>query len=394
MTYVFKYQETHQYFAQVAGGMEALAEEELRELGAEDTEQQYRGIRFQADTATLYRINYAARLVSRILAPLVVFKCRHTDQLYKKARLIPWEEIFNVDQTFAIYANVSNSPIRHSKYAALRVKDGIVDRFRTLGDSRPSIDTRNPDIWISLHIDEELTTISIDTSHGPLHKRGYRQKSVAAPMQETLAAAIVRLSGWNGETALVDPMCGSGTILAEALMHYTRTPAGYLREKFGFVNLPDFNPALWQSVKTEQDQLIRELPDRLIVGSDISPTAVAATRDNLSLLPHGNFVSVAQKNLFQIDRISDKTIITNPPYGIRMGKTENMSDFYRKLGDFLKQRCHGSTAYIYFGERQYLKDIGLRTSWKKPLVNGALDGRLAKIELYQGVKDFLKNEKG
>lgn len=379
----YSYQQNQRFFAQVAGGIEALAAEELAELGASDISERYRGLFFTADFETLYRINYCSRLLSRVIAPLEGFQCRHTDQIYKKAKSMAWEDFFSVDDTFAVYANVSNSPINHSLFAALRVKDGIADRFTSKLGKRPNVDTKNPTVWINLHIDQDQGTIGIDTSNGPLHKRGYRRESILAPMQETLAAAIIRLSEWNGERPLFDPMCGSGTLLSEALMHISRTPAGYFRKRFGFEILPEFSQEIWDRVKKEADAQMREPAENCIAGSDESAKAVKTTRTNLAVLPFGDRIRIARRNYLDIPELSGKTIVTNPPYGLRLEMNTDMQYFYKTFGDFLKQRCAGSTAFVYFGEREHLKYLGLRPSWKKPLANGPLDGRLAKIELYK-----------
>lgn len=379
---MYKYQEFPRFFAQVAGGMEELGAEELTDLGGKALATAYRGCFFEGDAATLYRVNYQSRLVTRILAPLTSFQCHNPDYLYRTMREVPWPELMKVGDTFAVFANVSNSKIRHSKYAALRVKDAIVDTFREATGSRPSVDTRNPDLWFNLHIENNHATLSLDTSGGSLHRRGYRQQAGGAPMQETVAAAIIRLSGWRGEQPLYDPMCGSGTLLAEALMDYARIPAGFLRQRFGFEALPDFDVDVWQQVKKEADAQIRSVPPGLIAGSDRDAKMVAIARKNLSALPHGKSVQVNVADVFTLGGFEKTTLVTNPPYGLRMGEEKKVQAFIKSFGDFLKQRCSGSTAFVYVGERALLKKVGLRTTWKKPLVNGALDGRLAKYELY------------
>lgn len=385
---MFEYQEKRRFFAQVAGGMEELGAEELSELNARNLRAAYRGLYFEADNPALYRINYTSRLITRVLAPLTSFKCSGTDQLYRKAKSLNWNEFLNADHTFAIFANVANSRITHSRYAALRLKDAIADFFSERFNRRPGVDTEDPGVWINLHIENDRATISLDTSGGSLHRRGYRKKSVESPMQETLAAAIIRLSQWDGSRPLYDPMCGSGTLLCEALMHYCQIPAGYLRRRFGFELLPDFDQSLWQSVKAQADRCIRKIPgagsegEIPIAGSDISYKAIGASSANLRMLPLGEQVKLKPLDFRNIPRLENTLIVCNPPYGIRSGKREEMAGFYKAFGDFLKQRCPGAVAYIYFGDRQWIPSIGLRPSWKKPLVNGALDGRLARFEMY------------
>ena len=379
---MFKYQQTHQYFAQVAGGMEEIGSEELEELNAYHIKPIYRGIYFEADKAALYRINYCSRVLSRVLAPLKIFKCHDTDYLYRMAKSIEWDTLFKSTQTFVVFSQVSNSKIKHSRYAALRLKDAIVDYFREEHGQRPNVNRIKPDAWINLHIENDLSTISFDTSGGALHRRGYRQKTVEAPMQETLAAAIIRLSGWNGSTLLIDPMCGSGTLLCEAILAYCQIPSGYKRERFGFEMLPDFDRNIWDEIKNNYKKEQRILPVGLVSGCDISKKAVAASKVNLFNIPDGEKVKVKINDFQNLSELNNATIICNPPYGIRMGEKRSLKKFYKSLGDFLKQRCKGSTAYIYFGDREFIPHIGLKPSWRKPLVNGALDGRLAKFELY------------
>jgi putative N6-adenine-specific DNA methylase len=379
---MYEYQKNNRFFAQVADGIKELGAEEFRELGAQKVSPVYRGIYFDADRETLYRINYLTRYASRILAPLLWFPCHKTDQLYKKAKNISWTDFISHKSTFAVFSNVSNSKIRNSKYASLRLKDAVVDSFHEQFGKRPNIDTRNPDIWLNLHIDNNEAIISLDTSGGSLHRRGYRKDAVEAPMQETVAAAIIKYSGWDGSVPLYDPMCGSGTILSEALMHYCRIPSGIFRKHFGFESLPDYDRSIWKRVKKELDRQIRALPEGHIAGGDLSPKAVKISKANIGTLVHGEKVKLEVLDFKKAGGLEKGIIITNPPYGIRTGNRKELDLLYRALGHFLKQKCKGSTAYIYFGEREFIKKIGLKASWKKPLKTGGLDGRLVKYELF------------
>jgi putative N6-adenine-specific DNA methylase len=379
---MFTYQKTNRYFAQIADGMEELGKDELASLGAQDINIVFRGLFLTADKETLYRINYMTRLCTRVLAPLITFDCHSTKYLYKTALGIDWPELFSINQTFCISANLTNSKIRHSQYASLCLKDAIVDQFRERFEMRPNVERINPDIHFNLHIDNNKATIYLDTSGGSLHRRGYRKEAVEAPMQENLAAAIIKLSGWDGRTPLYDPMCGSGTLLLEAVMHYCNIPAGYRRDNFGFTFLPDFDGALWESVKSEADESARELPKGLIAGSDIQEQAVAAARANARNLPGGMTVTFTRAQFMNLPDLNDSTIVCNPPYGRRMGSKDELGLMMKDFGDFLKQRCKGSTAYIYFGNRELIKKVGLRSAFKIPLKNGPLDGRLVKFELY------------
>jgi putative N6-adenine-specific DNA methylase len=381
----YEYQKTGRYFAQAPGMMEELCREELVELGAREATAVYRGVTFAADARTLYAINYASRLLTRVLAPLAQFPARTPDMILEAARRVRWERFLDLEQTFAISATVAHSEITHSLYAAQCLKDGIADHFRAIRRGRrPSVDTVRPDVRFHLHIDRNRAVLSLDTSGDSLHKRGYRLQAGEAPMQETLAAAIVRLAGWDGETVFWDCMCGSGTLACEALMQYCRIPAQYLRERFGFFALPDFDRALWESVKAEHDARMRPLPAGLIRASDISPRAVETARGNLARLPFADAVELACMPFQQVERFADGTIVANPPYGMRLGSPEEARALYTELGDFIKQRCTGSTCYIYTGDPALRKAVGLRTSRRVPLVNGKLEGVLLRFDSYEG----------
>jgi putative N6-adenine-specific DNA methylase len=380
----FLYQSGEAFFAQVPDGGEDVAGEDLARLGATDVRAGYRGLYFHAERDALYRITYSALTVSRVLAPLIRFQCHSPEYLYKRAQSIRWPSIFTTKQTFAVFATVANSTIRHSQYAALTVKDAIVDQFRAQGGVRPSVEPIDPDVWINLYLHANRATLSLDLSGGSMHRRGYRVESVEAPMQETVAAVMLAMSGWDGSMPLADPMCGSGTVLCEALMRYSRVPAAYLRPRLGLRFLPDYDRAAWEAVKRGCDDAIRPLPDGLIRGSDASREAVHAARTNLAKLPGGRAVRVECRRFEEIDRLAGATIVTNPPYGLRIGKRDAMPEFIRGLGDFLKQRCAGSTAFVYFGNRELIKALGLRSAFKKPLSSGGLDGRLVKLELFEG----------
>ncbi len=383
---MYEYQTNKIFFAQVPGMMEKLCEEELIELGAKNTEPAYRGVYFEADKTALYNINYNSRLLSRVLAPLVKFRCTHPDDLLDIAEDIVWEKIFSLDKTFAISASVAKSEITNSLFAAQRLKDGIADYFRAKFGERPNVDVQKPDVRFNLHIEENQAVISLDTSGDSLHKRGYRLLSGDAPMQETLAAAIIRISKWDGEKPLWDCMCGSGTILCEALMHYCRIPAQYLRANFGFTYMPDFDSQIWAAVKSNSDNKIRPLPEGLLSGSDKLQLTLNIAKDNLSRLPFSEAVTLRCHPFQHIHSFENSILITNPPYGIRLGEYEEAQALYKELGDFLKQYCKGTSAFIYTGERSLQKSIGLKPTLKTPLVNGQLEGLLLQIDSYEGSK--------
>jgi putative N6-adenine-specific DNA methylase len=324
---MYEYQKSGRYFAQVADDIKEIAESELVELSATDTSHSYRGIYFNADPESLYRINLHSRLINRVLAPLKSFDCHSDNYLYQVAQQIRWEDFLDPDLTLAVFANVSQSNINHSKFAALRLKDAIVDYFRDRTGKRPTIDTRNPDLWLNVYIEKNVATISVDTSGGSLHRRGYRLESTQAPMSETLAASIIRYSEWHGQTPLYDPFCGSGTLLCEAYMTATNTPSAYWRKKFGFERLPDFDAKLWAKVKILADKKVRAASSNLIQGSDIDLKAVETAKKNSAIIDPEGKIKIIQKDIFQIDKLEGITIVCNPPYGIRMKQNKDLSDF-------------------------------------------------------------------
>ena len=380
----FEYQARQQFYAQVAGGLEGEASAELATLGASDVRPDYRGVSFSATMPVLYRVCYRARLAARVLAPLASFPCRGPDALYRWVREIGIRDLMDVDERFVVLANVASEYVTHSHYAVQRVKDAIVDQFRERMGRRPSVDRDEPDVTLHLRVAEARATLSLDVSGGAMHRRHYRKRTVAAPIQETVAAAIVRATGWDGERPLVDPCCGSGTLLAEALMHYCRLPALYLRRRFGFERLPDFDAADWRDEREAAERERRELPDGLIAGSDVDADAIEAARANLASLPGGDRVSLRVRDFRASGSLANRTVVANPPHGIRLGHADEVQALCRDLGDVLKRQAPGSSAFIYLGERELIKHIGLRPTLKQPLVSGALDGRLCRYDIYAG----------
>lgn len=380
---IYDYQKNGRYFAQIADETKDLAEAELQALGASSIKPAHRGIYFEASPQKLYLINYRTHLINRILAPLMYFDCHSDRYLHRRAMEIPWEEFLSPEDTFAIFASVSDSNITHSKYAALRLKDAIVDYFRDRTGERPSIDTRTPDVWFNLHIRNNQALISFDTSGGSLHRRGYRLNTVEAPMMETLAAAIIRSARWDGKIPIYDPFCGGGTLLCESYLYASNTPPGVLRDRFGFERLPDFDAALWTSAKAATLSQVRPVPAGLISGGDIDPDAVTTARRNCAVLDSEGVIQIHRRDALDMAAPDGEILIVcNPPYGMRSGREEDMHRLFKQLGDVLKQRFKGSNACIYFGNRDHMPALGLRPKWKKPLSNGGIDGLLAGFNLF------------
>jgi putative N6-adenine-specific DNA methylase len=386
---MFEYQNHRRYFAQCARGLEALLAGELRELGAEPENPGHHGVGFLADAATLYRVAYGSRLAARVLAPLITFDCHSDRYLYATARKLDWNALLTPATTFAVDATVSESRIDHSQFAAQRLKDAIVDHFRETAGERPSVDRRTPQLQLNLHLRNDRAVISIDIGGGALHRRGYRTAGGNAPLQETLAAAIVRLSGWDGEDKLHDPMCGSGTLLAEAWLAASRIPPGWLRAEPTppWAVLPDFDARTWDDVKREARARSRRLPGGLVTGADLDPAALATARANLDRLPAGVAIRLRTADARELALPPGATVLTNPPYGVRIGRQHEVDLLYKALGDALKRNCPGTTAWILCGDTTLVGKLGLRPGVRIPLWNGGIECRLVRLDLFAGPRE-------
>lgn len=376
----YEYLKTQKYFAQIPGTIEHHAKEELEKFGAKIIQEVPRGIRFSCDKETLYNIIYKARLIQRILAPIISFECHSEKYLYNQIlNNVDWTRLFTIDEVFSIKTNVSDSKIENSLFAGQKMKDAICDQFRKKYGARPDYSNKDSDITFSLHIRKNFATISFDMTGESLHKRGYRKRTNMAPLQEILAATMVKHTKWNGQNKLMDIMCGSGTILCEALMRYCNIPAGYLREDNGMVYLPDYDDELWNKVRQKANSEIRELPKGLICGSDVSSKSLSFARDALTSLPYGDRVELRVSKFQDLPKQEDVTIICNPPYGIRMGNLERTAILYQDLGDWLKQKTSKSEAFILCGSAALVPKLRLRAHWKKSMKNGNLDTKFVKI---------------
>lgn len=376
--------------AKTIEGLEGVLEQELRQLGAGHTEVLTRAVAFDGNLELLYRVNYCSRVALRVLAQIEVFQARDAEELYRRARDIRWEDVMQVNQTFAVDGVVSQSKITHSGFLALKVKDAIVDRFRQRTGRRPSVDPDRPDILVNVHLFRERCTVSLDSSGSSLHLRGYRRGMLEAPISEVLAAGMIYLSGWDRKSPLLDPMCGSGTILTEAMMMAGNMPAGHFRRRYGFQNWPGFDPGLWRNVKDGCDAGIRD-PGKLFFGSDRDEKAIDITGRNIASIGMENSITLEIKRFEELDApFPSGTIITNPPFGERL-KVEDLVGFYRMIGDVLKQKYRGYAAWILGSDPESLKFIGLRPSRRIRLLNGPLECRFVKFELYEGSRKARKN---
>ena len=378
----YLYQQHNQFFSQHAFGSEIPAKNELIELGAENIKDGYLGYYFQINKNELYRLVYKNRISTRILAPISSFDCHSEKYLYKMAQKINWNDFLTVSKTFSIVSNVSNSKIKNSRYASYILKDAIVDQFNKNEKKRPDVNRYFPDLLLNLYIHENKARISIDLGGGSLHKRGYRKSTTSAPIKENLAASIIDLTEWDKRTPIYDPFCGSGTLLIEAAIKFTETPASLLRSKFGFLRLPEFNATTWNQTKSNINQNISSLPNNLINGSDIDDKTILKAKDNVSSYKNFSSINLKTKNFEDIEAINNSLIITNPPYGIRQNTIQEAELILTKFGDFLKQRCVGTTAFVFFGNKEIMKKIGLKPDKKIPINTGKLPGILCRYPIY------------
>ena len=370
-------------------GLEEVLAEELRECGAEDIQIMTRAVSFVGNMRVLYRANYTCRTALAILKPFAEFKANNEQELYDQVYNIRWEKILDVDCTFMIDSTTSGEIFTHSYYAALKTKDAIADRFRKMFGQRPSVDTENADYKFNLHIADNHVTLLMNSSGESLHKRGYRQAVGIAPINEVLAAGIIKLSGWKCDCNFMDPMCGSGTFLIEAAMMANNIPAQYYRGgRFGFKRWKEFNLGEWKSVKEAEDKKIGFSDfDYEIWGNDIDMTVLQQAEKNLEYTKLHKDVMLFNGSFENQSAPEGRTIIvTNPPYGERI-KIEDLNAMYSLLGDTFKN-LYGENCEVWLITSDFdaMKHIGLKPSKKIQLFNGALDCRLLKFELYEGSK--------
>lgn len=366
-------------------GLEEVLAGELRTLGLGEAETDRGSVRFAGNLHAVYRANLRLRTAIRVLLPVASGPVRDRDGLYRLAAGIGWERLIAPGQSLAVEAVGRAPELPHSGFAALVVKDAIVDRVRSRRQTRPDVDRSDPDIRVHVHLDARNTTISLDSSGEPLSRRGYRLQGAEAPLTETLAAGLLLLAGYDGSRPLLDPMCGSGTLAAEAALIASRTAPG-LQRPFAFERWPFHDQGLLQEELRRARALVRT-PPAPITASDIDPRAVAAATKNLRRAHLLRFVAVSRSDVRDIAPPSTDTIIvTNPPYGHRLGELEELRPLYRELGDALKQRAAGCTAWLLVGARELAKEIGLHTSRRIVVFNGPIECRFLRYDLYAGTR--------
>ncbi len=383
-------QETQQFVAKTFAGLEGVLAEELRELGANDVEEAFRAVTFTGTKETMYKANYIARTAIRILKPICDFPAANETEYYRAISKINWSNYLDLEKTFAIDATVSNSKMNHSKYAALKAKDAIVDQFNRKFSKRPDIDTDFPDLRINIYILNDHCYLSFDSSSVSLHKRGYRKETGEAPLNEVLAAGMIMLSGWDRKSHFIDPMCGSGTILMEAALIANKIPAGNYREYYGFKKWEDYDVELWEKVKREALDIQEEF-EYEIIGNELSQeVAEKATRNIRNAKLH---FDIEIKTGDISDFVPPKgpgMVIVNPPYGERL-QTRNIVGLYQKMGDAFKKSYPGYTAWVISSDMEALKRLGLHPSKKLDLNNGPLICKYQKFDLYVGSKKAKHN---
>ncbi len=375
-------------------GLEEVLAGELVSLGANDVKIERRAVSFSGDKQLMYRANMCLRTASRVLVPILSFKAKDADAVYEQVKTIDWSQYMSVQTTFQIDATVYSETFRHSRYVTYRVKDAIADWWNEREGKRPSVKLSNPDLYINVHIGNEQVTISLDSSGESLHKRGYRVANTQAPINEALAAGMLLLAGWKGETDFYDPMCGSGTLLIEAALIAHNIAPGIFRKGFAFEKWQDFDKDLFEFVYNDDSQ---ERPFmHHIYGSDAAFYAVQAALQNVKAAGQQKCIDVKQIRLQEIKRESaDKAlIVVNPPYGERLAQDKDVLRLYADLGTMFKHQFAGATAWVISSNEEALKCIGLKPNKRIKLMNGELECLFNQYELFTGDrKSFVTNKK-
>ncbi len=372
-----------EYFATTAKGLEQVLTGELRALGLEVLGETTGGVAFKARPADSYRACLWLRTANRILQPIATFACHSTEMLYSAVHAIPWADHLSVAMTIAVDAKVRNSQLSHSRFVALKTKDAIVDKLRSQFGTRPNVDPGSPDLRINVHLANDRCTVSLDLSGDGLHRRGYRQDLTVAPLRETLAAGLIGLTGWDSATPFVDPMCGSGTLPLEAAMQATRRAPGLLGRSYGFERWPNLDRTLWKQLQAEAEEAVITEPVAAILGADRDNRALQTARSNALRTRLGDAVSWQRSDFGNLQPPQvPGTLLVNPPYGERLGDSQALISLYRSIGDSLKQRWTGWTAWVFTGNLELAKQIGLKASRRIVLYNGPIECRLLKYELY------------
>lgn len=373
-------------------GLEEVLAQELTELGANNVQIGHRMVSFTGDKAMMYRANFCLRTAVRVLMPIKHFNAKDADEVYNAVRSINWSKYLDTSTTFAVDSVVYSSEFRHSKFVAYKVKDAIVDYFRETVGERPNIRITNPDIKLNIHISEEACTLSLDSSGESLHQRGYRVASVEAPINEVLAAGLIKLSGWKADCDFIDPFCGSGTFLIEAALMARNIYPGVFRKEFGFEKWKDFDRELFDEIYNDDSQE-REF-DHKIYGYDINLPAIEVASRNVKSAGVSDLVVLKQQDFRKFTNPSQKSIIiTNPPYGERLTPPDLLT-LYQSIGKVLKHEFSGGEAWVISSKQELFEHIGLRPSLKIQVLNGSLDCDFRKYQLFEGKLGNFRAEGG
>jgi len=366
-------------------GFEEILAKELQVLGAQKVEQGTRMVSFVGDTGFMYKANLSLRTALKILKPIHHFRAVNEQSLYKGIQSIDWSQYLSVHQSFVVDVTLHSDYFSHSQFAALKTKDAIVDQYRDRFGKRPNINKDFPDLRINVHIQNDQCTVSLDSSGDSLHHRGYKTATNIAPINEVLAAGMLLMSGWDGQGDFLDPMCGSGTLLAEAAMIACNIPANINRKEFAFERWNDWDNELFDQIMNSLMKKTREF-HYTIKGYDKAPSAVMKAKDNIRNANLDEYVSISQANFFETEKETRGPLhmVFNPPYGERLDI--EMERFYREIGDTLKQHYPGTNAWFITANIEALKFVGLKPSRKIKLFNGKLETRFVKYEMYEGSK--------
>ena len=393
-----KQQATFSMLAKTFKGLEEVLAQELIALGANEVQLERRAVSFRGDKALLYRANLCLRTALRILVPIASFKAKDTDALYNQLRKINWSAYMHSSTSFAIDATVYSETFRNSRFVTYRVKDAIADYWMEKENQRPSVSTREPDLLINIHIGNEQVTVSLDSSGESLHKRGYRVATTEAPISEVLAAGMLLMAGWNGQSDLYDPMCGSGTFLIEAALIARNIAPGVFRSAYAFEKWPDFDADLWSDIYND-DSHERDFTHK-IYGSDASFYAIQQAAKNIKAAGVQKDIELKQIRIEEIkwsndaingqmvnDKMVNALVMLNPPYGERLHSNKEMEDLYTAIGSTLKHQFAGATAWIISSNAAAMKCIGLKPSKKYHLLNGELDCQFNRYDLFAGKRN-------
>ena len=374
-------------------GLENVLAKELTDLGANNIQTGRRMVSFTGDKELMYRANFALRTAIRILKPIKHFKAESADQVYDAVKAIDWNQYLNNETSFAVDSVVFSQEFRHSKFVAYKVKDAIVDYFREKTGKRPSVRINNPDVLLNIHIAQTTCTLSLDSSGESLHRRGYRQEAVEAPLNEVLAVGMILMTGWRGECDLIDPMCGSGTIPIEAALIAKNIAPGVFRKGFAFEKWVDFDADMFDEIYNDDSQE-REFTHK-IYGYDNNPKANEIATHNIKAAGVSKDVVLKLQPFQQFEQPKEKSIIiTNPPYGERIS-TNDLLGLYQMIGERLKHAFVGNEAWVLSYREECFDQIGLKASQKVPLFNGPLECEFRKYEIFDGkYKEFKSQEEG